>query len=66
MYTTVIESEHSKANEMKNILNQEIKKPVYLMNKDECIGAALASDSRTREIASHFYKISGELLSSYA
>ena len=51
---------------MKNILNQEIVKPVYLMNKEECINAALAEDSRIREIGTHFYKITGKLISSYA
>ena len=51
---------------MKNILNQEILKPVYLMNKSECIEAAKNNDSRTRQISVHFYKISSELLSSYA
>ena len=51
---------------MKNILNQEVLKPVYLMTKEECIEAAKSSDSRTRLIAAHFYKITNELLSYYA
>jgi len=51
---------------MKNILKQETKKPVYLMGKDECVQAALNGDERTAEIAIHFYRITGELLSSYA
>jgi hypothetical protein len=51
---------------MKNILNQEIAKPVYLMSKEECIKAALSLDSRIREIGTHFYKITGQLISAYA
>lgn len=51
---------------MKNILGQEIQKPVYLMDKEECIQAALNEDDRVGKIAIHFYRITGELLSSYA
>ena len=51
---------------MKNILNQEVKKPVYLLNKDECISLALNGDVRIREIAKHFYFLTKELLSTYA
>ncbi len=50
---------------MKNILNQEIKKPVYLMNKEECIAAMVSGDDRAKDIAKHFYRVTGELISSY-
>jgi hypothetical protein len=56
----------TKENNMKNILNQEVKKPVYLLNKEECISLALNGDVRIREIAKHFYSLTKELLSSYA
>lgn len=43
-------------------------KAVYLMNKEECIAEvsiALESTQRVKDICSHFYKITGELISAY-
>jgi len=39
--------------------------PVYLMTRDQCIEAINNGDTRTREIAGQFYKITGELISKY-
>lgn len=51
---------------MKNILNQEVQKPVYLFSAEECIKAVHNNDSRIREIAKHFYIKTGDLLSNHA
>ena len=43
-------------------------KPVFKMTKEECISeimTATGRTARTQAICSHFYKITGELISNY-
>ena len=45
-----------------------MNKPVFKMTKEECISEMMLTaerTSRTQAICSHFYKITGELISAY-